>query len=147
MFDLKAKVAGAAKELACIAVATGAGIVALFFLCFALFIWLRETYGTITACLVLAGVFVILAATTFVVGWMSRKRSLENLEHRQRASPQWWTDPVVISTVLAVVRALGARRVAMPLVIGGILGSLINNPSRRAKSSNGAKYDQAHSPD
>ena len=146
MFDQKAKVAGAAREFAYFVAATGAGILALFFLCFALFIWLRETYGTITACLVLASVFIILTATTLAAGWMSRKRSLESLENRQRASPQWWTDPVVISTVLAVVRTVGARRVAMPLVIGGILGSLISNPTRRTKS-NGARYDQAHSPD
>jgi hypothetical protein len=146
MFDLKTKVAATAKEFACIAAATSAGIVALFFLCFALFIWLRHTYGTITACLVLAGVFIVLAAATLVIGWISRRRSLTRLEHRQHSSPQWWTDPVVISTVLAVVRALGARRVAVPLFIGGILGSLISNPARRAQS-NGAGYHGARSPD
>jgi hypothetical protein len=146
MFELKTRVAAAAKEVACIVAAASAGIVALFFLSFALFIWLRETHGTITACLVLAGVFIALAAATLAIGWVSRQRSHMRLEPRQRSSPQWWTDPVVISTVVAVVRALGARRVAVPLFIGGILGSLMSNPPRRARS-NGAGYTGARSPD
>jgi hypothetical protein len=147
MFDLKDRIDAAAKIAGWTAAAATAAVVAFLFLCLALFVWLRHTYGAVIASLVLAGVFALVALAAVVAARLSRQLSQVRQERRKEhqspsISAQWLTDPVVLTVALQLVRVLGARRAAVPLVLGGVLGTMISHPSRR-KQTNAHRHDAA----
>ena len=151
MFDLRDKVDTAAKVAGCTATAAAAAVAAVLFLCLALFVWVRHIYGAVIASLVLAGVFVLIALVALIVARFFRRRSQMRLERRSPpANTQWWTDPIVLAAVLQVVRVLGARRIAVPLFLGGMLGTMISHPSRRRRTNahrHDTQRDDAHQQD
>jgi len=129
MFDLKDRFDGAVKTVAFAAAAGAAGVAALFFFLVALFLWAQQQYGTITATLVLAIVFLVVALAALTVVWILRQRAAERERQRaqraRKSAPQWWADPLVMTTVLDVVKTVGNKRLVAVLIGACIVGSVL----------------------
>jgi uncharacterized sodium:solute symporter family permease YidK len=134
MFDLKDKLNGAVTAMACAAAAAAAGVAALFFFCVAIFVWTQHQYGTVTAALVLAIVFLSAAIAALTIGFISR-RQVEGRQQNQRKSDlQGWADPVVITAALEVFRSIGSKRLITVLLGALVVGTLLSQPSAQQNS-------------
>src|SRR5258708_36321497 len=100
MFDLKDKLDGAVMAMACAAAAAAAGVAALFFFCVAIFVWTQHQYGTVTAALVLAMVFLSAAITALTIGFISRRQGEGRQPNQRQSDPQCGAEPVVITAAL-----------------------------------------------
>jgi hypothetical protein len=97
----------------------------LAFLCVAAFVWLANRYDSVTAGLVLAGVFLAIAVIAAFAGGMTRRRNIERarleLAARRRSS---WLDPKFLAVAIDIGRVLGWRRIitlaAAGLVAAGV---------------------------
>jgi cytochrome c biogenesis factor len=109
-------------------------VIAAGFLCAAAFVFVLENYGPVAACLALAGIFVLIAVIAGVI-YVVRRRQLEAeaQARRQRArAAQMLADPVVLTTGLQIVRAVGLKRLLPLIAIGGVaLGFLATRGSAR----------------
>ena len=119
-------------------VATVALMVAVVFGLFALFIWLAERYSPLTAALVLAGFFLLLAILAGIGSLLAQRRTVAEaklaLQARSNSSP--WLDPKLLPIVLQVGRSIGLRRI-VPLVAVGLLAAAL------AKEWFGGRQDDA----
>ena len=101
----------------------------------AAFAFISERYGTIIAALVLGGVYLVLAVAALI--WLGIIRRNERREAANRAAAVGAAgllqDPLVVSTGLEVLRALGSRKAA-PLVAVLLAGGLIVASRFNAKS-------------
>ena len=106
--------------------------IAAGFLCAAAFVFVLENYGPVAACLALAGIFVLIAVIAGVI-YAIRRRQLQAQARRQRArAAQLLADPVVLTTGLQIVRAIGLKRLLPLIAIGGVaLGFLATRSSAR----------------
>jgi hypothetical protein len=135
------------KAMVLAAAAGAAGVTALFFICLGAFLWLREVYGTINASLALGSFFSFLAFVALISAVVMRRRPTALREARPaetRAAPrpapaQWWTDPMILTTAVQVVRTLGGRR-TLPLTLAAVLAgfALSGAFSRRRSPSSPA---------
>jgi hypothetical protein len=127
--NLKHKIDLALKSTLGGIVALAAALVALGFFCAALFLWLDERYGAITAALVLGGAFTFVALVAVIVILIIRGRSPPPPPPRKAA---WWADPVLLATALDITKALGRRRITTAVLVGAfVLGVLLNRPPRK----------------
>jgi apolipoprotein N-acyltransferase len=130
MIDFRDKLEAAVAALTYTAAAAAAGAAALLFFCIALFVWTREQYGTVTASLVLAVLFLVLALAALIAATVRRRRVAERQAHRANVTP-WWTDPMVMTAGLELFRLLGTKRL-MALLLGGVVvGTLLSRPTSR----------------
>jgi hypothetical protein len=133
---LKHKLDLVVKTTAWGSVAAAAAVIALGFFCAAGFVWLAREYGTITACLALGGLFVIIALIALI--------AIAIVRHRPPPPPQraWWADPAVIASALDATRALGGRRVAPAALISAFLfGFMLSRSGPRPGSKSGSRSD------
>jgi hypothetical protein len=108
-----------------IAVTAVALLAAFVFLCIVADLWLTQQFGAIVAGLIMAGVLLVVAATTGVIGAVARRRARERaiLERAARAqTPSWLLDPKVLATAVQVGRSLGWQRI-VPIALVGILAA------------------------
>src|SRR5215210_2457954 len=108
----KARTGLSTGVVVCGVVALSAAAVAFFFAALALFIWLAERYSPLTAALVLAGFFLLLAILAGIGSLIAHRRTIAdaNLALQARsASP--WLDPKMLPIGLQVVRSIGLRRI------------------------------------
>ena len=98
-------------------------ILALGFLCLALYVWLARRTDPVTAGLLLAGVFLLIAIIAAVAGWVARRRNIERarLELAARSGASW-LDPKFLSVGIQIGRTLGWRRLTM-LAAAGLLAA------------------------
>ena len=103
----------------CFLVALLSLVIAVGFLCAAVFVWLASLYDAVTAGLILAGVFLLIAILALATAYFSRRRNMERarLELAARSQPGW-LDPKYLSLGLQVGRAVGWRRIAMLAAAG-----------------------------
>ena len=138
--DVKERLDAAVKTTAWSGVAAAAGLVMLGFLCAALFLWLQAWRGPIIACLILAGVFLLVVVTAATVIAVVRRRQAERARARAAQAAQvahWMRDPVIVTTALQVGKALGFRRAAPVLLLSAfIIGLVLSRTS--VKSAHGA---------
>jgi hypothetical protein len=125
------------------AAAGAAGVAALFFFSLGGFLWLQQTYGTINASLVIGGAYALLAviASVAVLVSQGRRTAAPRAAAAATATPQWWADPVLLTTGIEVVRLLG-RRSVLPLAIAAVLAGFVFSSSaakRQKPSPPGAK--------
>jgi hypothetical protein len=119
---LRAKVNLALISAVCYAAAGIAGAIALAFGIAALFTWLDDHYGTIAACLIVAGVFVVLAVIPIIVLAMARKAEERRvLLAAAKARQTQWINPATLSLGLQAARMLGRNRGVAMAAVGSVL--------------------------
>jgi len=126
--DLKERLDAAMKTGAWSTVAGVAALVMLGFLCAALFLYLQNWRGSIVACLILAGAFLLVVLIAIAAIALVRRRQAQLARARAQANQaagQWLRDPVVVTTALQVARALGLRRAAPVLLLGAFVVGLV----------------------
>jgi hypothetical protein len=123
--DLKERLDAAVKTSAWSVVAAAAALTMLGFLCAALFLYLQDSHGPIVACLILAGVFLLVVLIAIAVIVLLRQRQARARAQANQAAAHWLRDPVVITTALQVARTLGFRRAAPVLLLGAFMMGLM----------------------
>jgi hypothetical protein len=100
-------------------------VIALGFLCAAVFIWLASRYDGVTAGLILAGAFLLIAIVALAAAYLARRRNRERarLELAARSQPGW-LDPKYLTIAVEVGRAVGWRRIAMLAAVGFLAAGL-----------------------
>jgi hypothetical protein len=138
MQDLRDKLDDALKATVFAGAAAAAIVAATFFICVAIFVWTEQHYGTVTASLVLAIVFLLAATAALLLNWIVHQRAKERRQQqRARQNVQWWTDPMVITAALEIYRMLGNKRLATALVGALVEGALANRSGEQRSSPNG----------
>ena len=97
----------------------------LVFLSVAAFVWLAHRYDGVTAGLVLAGLFLLVAIIAALAGLMARRRNIERSRRELAARSQTgWLDPKLLAAGLEIGRTIGWRRIitlaAAGLVAAGV---------------------------
>jgi hypothetical protein len=98
-------------------------LTAFVFLCVAGYDWLALRYDSITAGLIMAGIFVAIAIVAAIVSVLVRRRVRERaiLARAAKAhSPSWLLDPRVLSAAVQAGRSLGWQRL-VPIALVGIM--------------------------
>jgi hypothetical protein len=85
----------------------------LAFLCIAAFVWLARRTDAVTAGLLLAGGFLIIAIIAALACWIARRRNSERAR-RELAARSYanWLDPKFLAAGVEIGRTLGWRRIA-----------------------------------
>ena len=118
---LQAKVNLALISAVCYAAAGIAGAIALAFGIAALFTWLDDHYGTIAACLIVAGVFVVWRSSRSSSSpWRARRKSGASCSPPPRRASQW-INPATLSLGLQAARMLGRNRGVAMAAVGSVL--------------------------
>jgi hypothetical protein len=106
--------------LICAVVAGMSGVVAILFIAIAIFIWAADRYGSLQACIAMAGFFVIVALIALAVLLYARstaaKRAAVQAEQERREreeaarnAPPPWLDPGLIPKLLPVVLPIALK--------------------------------------
>lgn len=136
--NVKASARETLQQSSLVSVAAISLLVALGFVCAALFVAVLDRYGPIPACLSSAGLFVVISLIAGGV-YLSRKRDIERRsEERSRSAAQaFLADPAMVASGIQIVRAIGVKRLLPILAIGGLALGLIagrNHMNQRAGS-------------
>ena len=102
-------------------IAIVAATVALVFLLIAAFVWLADRYGSLTAGLVLGGVFIVVALIALIACVVTRRRNMERarLELAARNSAgAGWLDPKLLGVGFQIGQAIGWRKLAALAAVG-----------------------------
>jgi hypothetical protein len=108
-----------------LAIAVLAALTAFAFLCVAAYQWLTTLFGGVFAGLIVAGVFICIAAIAAMLSALARRRARDRaiLERAARAhAGSWLLDPKLAAVALQVGRALGWQRV-VPMALLGFLAA------------------------
>jgi hypothetical protein len=106
-------------------IAAIAGLVAFVFFVFAGFIWLAERYSPLTAALIVAGAFMLIAILCALGAVLAQRRTSERAKRAlavRSQSPLF--DPAMLGIALQLGRTIGLRRI-VPLVAAGILAAAL----------------------
>jgi hypothetical protein len=96
---------------------------ALGFLCAAAYVWLASRYDAVTAGLLLAGVFLLIAIIAAIGGWIARLRTIERARRELAArSHASWFDPKFLAIGIEIGRTIGWRRI-MTLAAAGLFAA------------------------
>jgi hypothetical protein len=135
--DLRRRISATVQSAACSAVAAVAALVMAAFLCAALFVWVESLLGRLIACLVLAGLFLLLAIIVALVGAGIRRAEARRAQLRAESLVWMWRDPAVISAGLRLGRTLGLRRAApLAIIAAFVIGVLLSRSARRQENAN-----------
>jgi len=125
--EIGAKINRTLRSMVLAAAAGAAGVAALFFFSLGLFLWLQQSYGTINASLALGGGYSVIALVALIAILIIQRHAPERRAPATAAAsaqPQWWTNPMVLTSGLQVFRILGARRI-VPLALMAILAGFV----------------------
>jgi hypothetical protein len=118
--EFKDTVSSTLRQASLMSVVALALLVAAGFLCAAAFVVVLESYGPVVACLVLAGIFILVAIIAGVI-YAVRKRQMEAQARRQRArAANLLADPLVLTTGLQIARTIGLKRLLPLIAIAGV---------------------------
>ncbi|HET6839926.1 MAG TPA: hypothetical protein VFH41_09335 [Bradyrhizobium sp.] len=103
-------------------------LVTLAFLCAAAFVYLRQEYGTIEACLVGALAFFIVAVISAVIYRIAKNRAKARAAERTKSALQTaLADPMLMTVGIQLVRAVGIKRLIPIIAVAGVaLGMFAN---------------------
>jgi hypothetical protein len=95
-------------------VALAAASLAAIFLIVALYVWLSDVYDSLTAALIVAGIFVLIAIIGVGVCVAVRRRTMQQarLELAARSTNANWLDPKLVAMGYQIGQAIGWRRLA-----------------------------------
>jgi cobalamin synthase len=126
----------------CYAVAGVAGAIAFAFGLAALFTWLSRELGSITACLIIAGAFLVIAIVPIVIYSAKQKQEEKRVaEAVAKARATQWISPATVSLGLQAARLLGRNRGIAAAGVGALLaGWLISQmlPSEETQNDEAA---------
>jgi hypothetical protein len=124
----RAKYRMAVAQAACYAIAGIAGAVALAFALAALFSWLSGLYGTIPACLIIAGGFIVVALIPlFILMGIQRREEARIAAAAAKARTTQWLNPATLSLGLQAARMVGRNRGLAAGAVGAlVLGWLVS---------------------
>jgi predicted transporter len=122
---LSIKARGVSPALAVWGVVAGiAFAVTLIFLTVAGYIWVERLYDSLTAALVLAGVYFLIAIVVAITMAVQRRRTMERarlqLAARKKAQP--WVDPRLLAIGLELGRSIGWKK-GLPLAAVGVIAA------------------------
>jgi putative superfamily III holin-X len=120
----KAKAALAAKSAACGLVAMVTGLVALAFFIAAGVVWLADRLGTIEACLIVGGAFVVIAIAAILALVIIRRRAPPP-PNLKAALAHDFVDPQALALGAEIMRLMGGRRAASIGLIGAFAIGLL----------------------
>lgn len=128
--ELRDMASSAVRQASLMSAIAFALLIAAGFLCAAAFVAVLKNFGPVTACLALAGFFLLLAAIAGAT-YAARKRQIEARARQRKArAAQMLADPALIVTGLQIVRTVGLKRLIPLLAIGGVaLGFLVTRRS------------------
>jgi len=115
-----------------IAVIAFASLAAFVFLCIAAYDWLSLRYDSVTAGLIMAGLFVVIAVFAGIVSALMRRRVRERaiLARAAKAhAPSWLLDPRILNAAVQAGRSFGWQRI-VPVVILGFMAAQWARESR-----------------
>jgi hypothetical protein len=130
--ELKDKLDRALTTVVMGVIAAAAGVTAFCLLCVGLFVWIAHTYDTVTACVVLAVLFLVIAAVavTVIVIVVARRRAADRLRRRESRRAPLGLDPAMIALGVEIAKTLGPRRIASIAVLGALVaGIMLNRPT------------------
>jgi uncharacterized membrane protein YbhN (UPF0104 family) len=118
--------------LICAVVAGVAGVVGILFVGIAIFVWASNTYGTLQACIAMAGFFLAVALIAIAVLFYARseahKRAAKRaeVERREREeaaknAPPIWMDPSLIPKLLPMLLPIALKAGQIGLRHRGLL--------------------------
>src|SRR5271163_2694767 len=108
-----------------LAVMAFALITAFVFLCVSGYDWLSLHYDPASAGLVMAGIFVVIAAIAAIASALVRRRVRERaiLARAAKAhAPSWLADPRILGTVVQIGREMGWQRI-VPVALVGLMAA------------------------
>lgn len=115
-----------------IAVIAFALFAAFVFLCVTAYEWLTLRYDSITAGLIMTGIFVVIAAFAAIISALLRRRVRERaiLARAAKAhAPSWLLDPKILGVAVDAGRSFGWQRI-VPVVLLGFLAAQWARESR-----------------
>ena len=139
----KARTGLSQAVVVCALIAAIAALAASVFFVFAAFIWLAERYSPLTAALVLALAFLLIAILCALGALMAQRRTVDNAKRAlAERSQSPWLDPGTLGMLFQVGRAIGLRRIA-PLVAAGFLAAALAKEWFRDRSDQNADAGKA----
>ena len=106
-------------------VAAIAAVAAFVFFVFAVFIWLAEAYSPLTAALIVAVSFVLIAIAGALAAVFTQRRTSERAKRALAVRSQSpWFDPATLGIAMQIGRSIGLRRIA-PLAAAGFLAAAL----------------------
>jgi hypothetical protein len=109
-----------------------ASMTAFVFLCVAGYDSLALRYDSVTAGLIMAGAFVVLAIVAAIVSALIRRRVRERaiLARAAKAhAPSWLLDPRLLATAVEAGKTIGWQRI-VPVVLLGVMAAQWSRESR-----------------
>jgi uncharacterized membrane protein len=136
--DLKGGLRRTVQATVLVGVGAVAAVLALCFLYAAAFVFVRDRYGLIEACLAGGGLFLVIAIVFVICYVVLSRRSKRQAEQakaaaRAKAAAQPALDPMVVAAGIQIVRAIGIKRLGPLLAIAGLAVSALAISSSRAK--------------
>ncbi|MBN8961368.1 MAG: hypothetical protein J0H71_09555 [Rhizobiales bacterium] len=142
--DFKTNTSTTLRLSALVVVNIVALVIALIFLCAAGFIYISREYGSITACLAGAGLFLVAALVVLGIhGEQKRRAEVRRKEAAKRASQSILSDPALLATGLQLARVIGIKRLLPVIVLGGLALGLM--AARRDSATDDEADDAADS--
>jgi Ca2+/Na+ antiporter len=137
LLTVQARSGGSPAMFVWAAVMVLASLTAFIFLCVTLYEWLSLQLGGIVAGLVVASIFILIAAIGAIICALVRRRVRERAIVERAAlatSPSWLLDPKLLAPALQAGRALGWQRI-VPIVLLGFMATQLTRgqPRRRTK--------------
>ncbi|HLJ00608.1 MAG TPA: hypothetical protein VKT76_12900 [Bradyrhizobium sp.] len=133
--DLKQSAGMAARTMSLAVAIAIAVFMTICFLCAAAFVYTLQTYGLIEACLTGAAIFLVIALIASAIYAVRKRRARRHAAETARSALHAaLTDPVLMATVIQLIRAIGIKKLVPILAIGGVALGLFANraPSDRA---------------
>jgi MFS family permease len=114
-----------AAALVWMAVIAAAAFTAFIFLCIAGYAWLSARYDPVSAALIMAAVFIVLAALAAMIVALIRRhvRQRAILARAAKAhTPPWLLDPRILGVAVEAGRSLGWQRI-VPMALVGFMAA------------------------
>lgn len=143
MFDrlvstLKVEARSLLTALVCGVVAGVSAVVAILFIGVAIFIWAADRYGSLQACLAMAGFFVLVALIAVAVLLVARSQAAKRAavraeqerrerEEAARNAPPIWADPALLPKVLPLLIPVVAKAAQVGLKHRGLVLAAISS--------------------
>jgi uncharacterized membrane protein (DUF485 family) len=145
--DFKDGTGNAVRMTSIAAVVGFAMLITIAFASAAAFMAVQQAYGSIQACLTVAGIFLVIALLAAAV-YSSKKREARLRAERaaaaareaaKSAASSMLADPMLLAAGLQVVRAVGLKKLIPLLAIGGVaLGFLMSRSTATAEADEDA---------
>jgi H+/gluconate symporter-like permease len=148
---LKTEYQSLMTTLICAVVAGVAGVVGILFVGIAIFVWASNAYGTLQACIAMAGFFLAVALIAIAVLFYARseahKRAAKRaeVERREREeaaknAPPIWMDPSLIPKLLPMLLPIVLKAGQIGIRHRGLLLAALSSADRRLGSAARARY-------